>query len=56
MYGDFLQIEKKVVTSDDFIGRVYGLEYIVDRNRLGKGKKYGRIPSEKPYIRPWILK
>lgn len=49
VYGDFLQIEKKVVTSDDFIGRVYGLEYIVDRNRLGKGKKYGRIRLKTVY-------
>lgn len=47
--GDFLQIEKKVVTSDDFIGRVYGLEYVVDRNRLGNGKKYGRIRLKTVY-------
>lgn len=41
--GDFLQVEKKVVTSEDFIGRLYGLEYIVDRSRLGAGTRYGRI-------------
>ena len=43
VFGDFLQVEKKVVTSEDFIGRLYGLEYIVDRSRLGGGKHYGRI-------------
>ena len=26
--GDFLEVEKKVVTSEDFIGSVYGVEYL----------------------------
>ena len=47
--GDFLQIEKKVVTSDDFIGKVYGLEYVVDKARLGSGKKFGRIRLKTVY-------
>lgn len=41
--GDFLEIEKKVVTTDDFIGSVYGLEYVVRRDRLGAGRHYGKI-------------
>ncbi len=41
--GDFLEVEKKVVTSDDFIGKVYGLEYILNRDKLGKGRSFGRI-------------
>lgn len=41
--GDFLEVEKKVITSDDFIGSVYGLEYLIRRERLGKGRKYGQI-------------
>ena len=41
--GDFLEIEKKVVTTDDFIGSVYGLEYIVRKEKLGEGKHYGKI-------------
>lgn len=41
--GDFLEIEKKVVTTDDFIGRVYGLEYVVRKDKLGNGKKFGKI-------------
>lgn len=32
--GDFIETEKKVITSDDFIGRVYGLEFILDREKL----------------------
>ena len=47
--GDFLQVEKKVVTSDDFIGRVYGLEYVVDRTKLGEGRKFGRIRIRNVY-------
>ncbi len=47
--GDFLQVEKKVVTSDDFIGRIYGLEYVVDRDRLGRGRHYGRIRIHNVY-------
>ena len=27
--GDFLEVEKKVITSEDFIGSVYGLEYLI---------------------------
>lgn len=41
--GDFLEIEKKVVTTDDFIGKIYGLEYIIRKDRLGNGKHYGKI-------------
>ena len=37
--GDFLEVEKKVITTEDFIGSVYGLEYIVRREYLGRGKK-----------------
>lgn len=41
--GDFLEIEKKVVTTDDFIGSVYGLEYVIRKDKLGDGKHYGKI-------------
>ena len=41
--GDFIEVEKKVVTSEDFIGRVYGLEYIVRSDLLGEGKSFGCI-------------
>lgn len=47
--GDFLEVEKKVITSEDFIGSVYGLEYIVRRDRLGQGKKYGKIRLKHVY-------
>lgn len=41
--GDFLEVEKSVITTEDFIGSVYGLEYVILRDKLGKGKKRGRI-------------
>ncbi|MDO4489954.1 MAG: DUF5717 family protein [Lachnospiraceae bacterium] len=41
--GDFLQLEKKVITSEDFIGRAYGLEFIIDRERLHPGRNYGKL-------------
>ncbi len=41
--GDFLEVEKRVITTEDFIGKVYGLEYIVHSDRIGEGKAFGRI-------------
>ena len=41
--GDFLQVSKQVITIDDFIGRVYGLEFVMDRSKLNFGKNYGKI-------------
>ena len=36
--GDFLQVDKRVITSEDFIGSLFGLEYILRRDRLKKAK------------------
>lgn len=47
--GDFLQVEKKVITSEDFIGSVYELEYLVKKECLGQGKKYGQIRIKTVY-------
>ncbi len=41
--GDFLEVEKKVVSTDDFIGKVYRLEYVVKADKLGQGKRFGKI-------------
>ncbi|MGN0362334.1 MAG: DUF5717 family protein [Bilifractor sp.] len=41
--GDFLEVNKRVITTEDFIGKVYGLEYIVHSDRLGEGKSFGKI-------------
>lgn len=47
--GDFLEVEKKVITTQDFIGSIYGLEYLIRRDRLGKGIKYGQIRIKTVY-------
>ena len=41
--GDFISVPKKIVTSEDFIGRLYAMEFIIHRELLGTVKKYGRI-------------
>ena len=41
--GDFLEVEKKSIRDEDFIGSVYELEYIIRRENLGRGRNYGRI-------------
>lgn len=39
----FLRLEKKLLTTDEFAGKQYELEYIVDTNFLHAGRNYGRI-------------
>ena len=47
--GDFLEVSKKVVTDQDFIGSVYQVEYVIHRNLLGKGNCRGEIRIKSPY-------
>ena len=39
----FLRVEKKRVTTDDFIGSSWELRYIIDSNFLHAGRNWGRI-------------
>ena len=39
----FLRLEKKVITTDEFVGNQFQLEYIIDTNFLHAGKNCGRI-------------
>ena len=41
--GDFLEVDKRTVTSENFVGSVYGLEYIIRREKLAGGRRFGRI-------------
>ncbi len=41
--GDFLEVEKRVISSEDFIGSVYGLEYVILKDHLGSGRKTAKI-------------
>lgn len=47
--GDFLEVEKKVVTDQDFIGSLYQAEYVIRKERLGKGSCRGEILVKSPY-------
>ena len=47
--GDFLEVDRTVITTDDFIGKVCALEYIVHRERIGEGKSRGRIRLRGPH-------
>lgn len=51
---DFIEINKNIITTDDFIGSTYSLEYYIKKEKLHSGFNYGRIyissiNSEKVY-------
>ena len=41
--GDFLEVPKEVITTDEFLGRSYQLEYLIHPEKLHAGKNYGSI-------------
>ena len=41
--ASFLKVEKPVVTTDEFIGSTYTLNYLIDREELHAGRNFGRI-------------
>lgn len=43
VHGDFIRVTKKVITTEDFIGKVYGLEFVIDASRLSDGISRGTI-------------
>lgn len=47
--GDFIQVDKQVVTDEDFIGSSFHLEYRMEAESLGKGKKFGKIRVKDAY-------
>ena len=47
--GDFIETDKLEISSDDFIGKVYGLEFIINRDRLSTVPRYGNITLKTPY-------
>lgn len=47
--GDFIQADKRVVTEEDFIGSSYHLEYRIEADSLGQGKKFGKIRIKTAY-------
>ena len=47
--GDFLEVNETEITTDDFVGNHYGLEYIVRTEKLHAGHNYGKISVSTPY-------
>lgn len=47
--GDFISIKQDEITTDDFVGHAYRLEYIILKEKLHAGKNYGKIYVETPY-------
>ncbi len=41
--GDFLSVEKKVLTDDDFLGNICNFGFLVDSDRLHAGNNYGYV-------------
>lgn len=47
--GDFLSVEHTRVTTEEFIGNSYRLEYFIDHDKLHRGSNFGKIVLESPY-------
>ena len=45
----FVTVEKKKITSEDFIGSVYSLEFFIHPEKMHAGKNYGRISLYSAY-------
>ncbi|MDD3337909.1 MAG: DUF5717 family protein [Lachnospiraceae bacterium] len=41
--GDFIEVPKRVITADDFVGSICSLDYIIREDRIGAGRNYGKI-------------
>lgn len=41
--ADFIHLERKMVTTDEFIGNAYQLDYIIVEEKLHAGRNYGSI-------------
>lgn len=47
--GGFLEVTRRVVTDEDFIGSCYQADYVIHKEKLGKGNQYGEIVIKSPY-------
>lgn len=47
--GDFLYVEHTRITTEEFIGNSYRLEYFITLEKLHRGSNFGRIILETPY-------
>lgn len=47
--GEFIEIGRTELTTDDFVGHKYHLEYVIDNEKLHAGRNYGRVTIRTPY-------
>ena len=47
--GDFASVRRETITTDDFVGNNFRLEYLIQREKLHAGWNYGKILVETPY-------
>lgn len=47
--GDFLELNKHVITDEDFIGSSYHIRYVIREDKLGAGNQHGEIILRSPY-------
>lgn len=47
--GDFLEVRKKEISTEDFVGNFYELEYVIRAAKLHAGKNYGKLYIKTPY-------
>lgn len=47
--GEFLRLEKERVTGEDFTGKYYELEYVIEKEKLHAGNNYGKIVLTTPW-------
>ncbi|MDR2045344.1 MAG: DUF5717 family protein [Clostridium sp.] len=48
--GDFLSLEKEILTEDDFLGQHCRLPVYIDGDRLKRGKNFGEVVLTCPYL------
>ena len=55
--ADFIHLERNMVTTDEFVGNSYQLDYIIEEEKLHAGRNYGtiRIKTNNQELRYEIL-
>ena len=47
--GDFLKVSRSEISTEDFVGNVYEMEYVVRSEKLHGGRNYGALKFVTPY-------
>ena len=47
--GEFISVQREELTTEDFVGNKYRLEYIVSKEKLHAGYNFGKIEIATPY-------